>query len=53
MTEIFIDIENTVIDDLANCRWLNEQSGRIMSYVKQVVDLVTTHGNNEDQLPTG
>jgi len=48
MTEIFIDIENTVIDDLGNCRWLNEQSGRIMSYVQQVVDLVTTHGNNED-----
>lgn len=48
MTEIFIDIENTVIDDLGNCRWLNEQSGRIMSYVQQVVDLVTTRGNNED-----
>lgn len=48
MAEIFIDIENTVIDDLGNCMWLNEQSGRIMSYVQQVVDLVTTRGNNED-----
>ena len=48
MTEIFIDIENTLIDDLYSCTLLGEQSGRIMSYVKQVVDLVTTRGNNED-----
>lgn len=37
MTEIFIDIENTLIDDLYSCTLLEEQCKRISSYVLEKI----------------
>lgn len=39
MTEIFVDIENTLIDDLSGCNLLQEQTERIAEFIRAKISL--------------
>lgn len=39
MTEIYIDIENTLIDDLYSCTLLEAQTSRIRDFIKAKIDI--------------